>query len=197
MAKIYGYARCSTNETKQDVARQLRALRAMGAQELYFEYQSGTTLHRPELAKVLSHLQAGDSLVVTEVSRITRSLSQLCSIIDLAKERHLRLVIGHLVIDCSQGEMDAITEAMLQMMGLFSELERKMTIDRIKSGLANARAKGVRLGRPKATVKDIPAKVIAKWPLYQAGLLSKTDYAKVCGVSRPTIYKYIAMLTDI
>jgi len=192
---IYGYARCSTNDTKQDVERQRRELRTMGAMELYFEYESGTKLNRPELTKVLNHLAPGDTLIALEVSRLTRSLKQLCTIIELVKERNVKLVIGTLVIDCT-GPIDPMTEAMLQIMGVFAELERKMTIDRINSGLRHARAKGVRLGRPKLSAKDIPSKVADKFVLYKSGQINKTEYAKICGVSRPTLYKYIALMTD-
>ena len=195
MAKIYGYARCSTTESKQDIERQKRELRIMGATEIYFEYESGTVIHRPELAKVLSHITADDTLIALEVSRLTRSLKQLCDIIELAKERKIKLVIGHLVIDCT-GPLDAMTEAMLKIMGVFAELERSMTVARIQSGLAHARAKGVRLGRPKLTAKDIPKNVIDKFTLYQTGAITKSEYAKICGISRPTLYKYLALLTD-
>lgn len=196
MSKIYGYARCSTTETKQDVERQLRDLRKMGAAEVYYEYESGTKIHRPELAKLLSHIKEGDTLVTTEVSRITRSLKQLCEILEFAKERRIKIVIDTFVIDCTGDDIDAMTEAMLQMMGVFAELERKMAIDRIKSGLSNAKAKGVRLGRPRLRPEHLPPKVLEMWPVYNAGMLSKTDYAKVCGISRPTLNKYIAILTD-
>ncbi|MCL2426827.1 MAG: recombinase family protein [Oscillospiraceae bacterium] len=195
MAKIYGYARCSTNDTKQDVERQRRELRNMGAEEIYLEYESGTKINRPELNKVLSHIAAGDTLITLEVSRLTRSLRQLCDIIELAKERKIKLIIGTLVIDCT-GSINPMTEAMLQIMGVFAELERKMTIERIYSGLAHAKAKGVRLGRPKLAAKDIPKKVIDKFKLYQSGELSKTEYARLCEISRPTLYKYIALMTD-
>jgi len=192
---IIGYARCSTNETKQDVERQRRELRAMGADVIYSEYESGIKISRQELTKALASLESGDTLVTTEVSRITRSVKQLCEIIEFAKNKKIKLVIGSFVIDCT-GELDVMTEAMLQIMGVFAELERKMTIDRIKSGLAHAKAKGVRLGRPKATIADVPKKVIDMLPLYQSGVLSKTDFAKVCNISRPTLYKYLSLLTD-
>jgi len=167
----------------------------MGATELYFEYESGAKINRPELDKVLSHIAAGDTLIVLEVSRLTRSLRQLCAIIELAKERKVKLMIGTLVIDCT-GNIDPMTEAMLQIMGVFAELERKMTIERIHSGLAHARAKGIRLGRPPLTIKDIPKVVTEKFHLYQSGQLSKTEYARLCGISRPTLYKYISLMTD-
>ena len=167
----------------------------MGADEIYMEYESGTKIIRPELSKVLGHIAPGDTLIALEVSRLTRSLRQLCDIIELAKVRQIKLVIGKLVIDCT-GQIDPMTEAMLQIMGVFAELERKMTIERIASGLRHARAKGIRLGRPKLTAKDIPKKIINKFALYRAGELTKTDYARLCGVSRPTLYKYIALMTD-
>lgn len=195
MPKIYGYARCSTNDTKQDIERQRRELRIMGAEEVYMEYESGTKISRPELDKVLTHVSKGDTLIALEVSRLTRSLRQLCDIIELAKARQIKLVIGTLIIDCT-GQIDAMTEAMLKIMGVFAELERKMTIERISSGLRHAKAKGIRLGRPKITAADIPKKVMDKFVLYKAGKLSKTDYARVCGISRPTLYKYIALMTD-
>jgi len=192
---IYGYARCSTNETKQDIDRQLRDLKNMGAQETYHEYESGAKKNRPELAKMLARIEQGDTIVTTEVSRITRSLKQLCDIIDFAKVKKLKLVIGKHVIDCS-GEIDHMTEAMLQMMGVFSQLERNMTIDRIKSGIENAKAKGIRLGRPKRTADEVPKKVKEFFHMFQDGIITKTDYATLCGISRPTLYKYISLLTD-
>jgi len=167
----------------------------MGANELYFEYESGATINRPELDKVLGHIKQGDTLITTEVSRITRSLKQLCDIIELCKMRKLKLIIGTLIIDCT-GPMDAMTEAMLKIMGVFAELERSMTIERIQSGLAHAKAKGVRLGRPRLSANNIPKKVQDKFTLYQSGQLTKSDYARICGISRPTLYKYIALMTD-
>jgi len=196
MNRIFGYARCSTDETKQDVERQKRDLRAMGATEIYFEYETGTKINRAELIKVLSNITEGDTLVVTEVSRLTRSLKQLCEILELAENKRLCIRIGTFTVDCRNDRIEPMTMAMLQMMGIFAQLEREMTVDRIKSGLANARAKGQQLGRKRITVDDLPPKVLEFWPMYKSGMLSKTDYANVCGVSRPTIYSYIALLTD-
>lgn len=196
---IYGYARCSTNESKQDVGRQRRELIKLGATDktIFLEYASGTKVNRPELQKLLDIVHEGDTIVTTEISRITRSTKQLCDIIELCKERHLKLIIQNsIIIDCSTGEVDPMTEAFLQMAGVFAQLERNMTVSRIKSGLANARSKGVRLGRPLLNIEQIPQKVIDYFPKYQDGLFSKTDFAAICGISRPTLNKYIAVLTD-
>jgi len=195
---IYGYARCSTTETKQDVQRQIRELKAMGAstETIYHEYESGTKVSRTELTKLLSVVKSGDSIVTTEVSRLTRSTRQLIDLLDMVKERKIRLVLGTLSFDCRSDKMDLMTEAMLKIMGVFSELERNMTIERIRSGIANARAKGVRIGRPRMAAAQVPKKVVELFPLYQDGKICKADYARICGVCRTTIYKYISLLTD-
>lgn len=195
---IYGYCRCSTNETKQDITRQERELRLMGVTNkkyIYKEYESGTKINRAELQKLLDIVKEGDTIVATEVSRITRSTKQLCDIIDIAKEKHIKLVLGNFIVDCSKN-LDPMTEGMLKMMGVFSELERNMISERIKSGLANARSKGRLVGRPSITIKDIPQKVKDTYKLYKDGLISKTDYAKICNISRPTLDKYIAIITE-
>jgi len=192
---IYGYARCSTNESKQDIERQKRELKAMGAEELYFEYESGTKIDRPELNKLLRHIKSGDTLVTTEISRITRSMKQLCDFIDLAVARKLKLVIGSFEMDCTK-DRDPITEGMIKMMGVFSEMERNLTSERVRSGIRNARAKGIRLGRPKMIADDIPKKVLVYFEMYKAGQINKAEFARLCRVSKPTIYKYIALLTD-
>lgn len=197
---IYGYCRCSTNETKQDVTRQKRELMEMGAVDstIYMEYESGTKINRPELIKLINTVKEGDTIVVTEISRITRSTKQLCDIIDTVKTKRLKLIIKNSVtLDCSKGDnIDPMTNAFLQMAGVFAELERNMICDRVNSGIANARAKGIKLGRPLLTVNDIPDKVKKLFPKYRKGELTKTDYAKLCDISRPTLDKYIALMTD-
>jgi len=192
---VYGYARCSTTETKQDIGRQKRELRAMGAEEIYFEYESGTKIDRPELTKLLRNIQTGDTLVATEISRITRSTKQLCEIIDHASKKRAALLIGTFKVDFRES-IDPMTEGMLKMMGVFAEMERNMTVERIKSGLRHARAKGVRLGRPQITVEDVPKKIVDYFGLYKGGYITKTAMAKLGGISRPTLDKYIALITD-
>ena len=197
---IYGYCRCSTNESKQDVNRQKRELKLMGVEESYIflEYESGTKVNRPELNKLLNVVSSGDTIVTTEISRLTRSTKQLCDLIDLIKAKHLKLVIQNsLVIDCTSGEqIDAMSNAFLQIAAVFAELERNMIIDRVSSGMANAKAKGVRLGRPCLTVDKVPQKVKTLFERYRNKQLSKTEYAKLCDISRPTLDKYLSLMTD-
>ena len=193
---VYGYARCSTNIDKQDIDRQKRELRKMGVTDnvnIYWEYESGTKADRPELTKLMNIVQAGDTIVTTEISRITRSTKQLCDIIEFVKERHLKLVIKNSVtLDCTDGKnIDPMTRAFLEMAGVFAELERNMISERVKSGMANAKAKGKKIGRQKVTIDTIPKSVIDKYEAYKNGYLTKKEYAEVCRISRPTLDKYL------
>ena len=192
---IYGYARCSTNETRQDIDRQRRELRNLGATDetIYFEYMSGTKTDRPELHKLLLAAKEGDTILATEVSRITRSTKQLCDIIDLSKKKRLRLVLGTLVVDCTKS-LDPMTEGMLKMMGVFAELERNMTSERVKSGLQNAVAKGKALGRPVTSQDTIPPVFYRYYPKYKNREITKKEYARLCEVSYPTVYKYLKII---
>ena len=192
---IYGYARCSTNESLQDIDRQVRELKQQGAEEktIYREYESGTKVNRIELQKLLDIVKPGDTILATEVSRITRSTKQLCDIIELAKNRKIKLVLGTFVVDCRK-ELDPMTEGMLKMMGVFAELERNMISQRVKSGMENAKAKGKTIGRPTVTADDIPANFYKHYPKYKKGEINKKEFSRLCALSYPTIYKYLRMV---
>ena len=192
---IYGYARCSTNEKMQDINRQVRELKQQGVTDttIYLEYESGMKADRAELKKLLSVVQSGDTILATEVSRITRSTKQLCDIIELAKEKHIKLVLGSFVVDCSK-VLDPMTEGMLKMMGVFSELERNIISQRVKSGMENAKAKGKAIGRPSTTADDIPSIFYKHYPKYKKGEINKKEFSRLCGLSYPTIYKYLRIV---
>ncbi len=189
---IYGYARCSTNEQLQDINRQVRELKQLGATDktIYREYESGMKVERAELSKLLDVLREGDTVIATEVSRITRSTKQLCDIIELAKSKHIRLELGTFVVDCTK-ELDPMTEGMLKMMGVFSELERNIISQRVKSGMQNAKAKGRNIGRPAVTADDIPSVFYKHYPKYKKGEINKKEFSRLCNLSYPTIYKYL------
>ena len=194
----YGYCRCSTNEKKQDINRQVMELKKMGVTDekyIYKEYISGTSKNKPELEKLKSIVNSGDTICATEPSRITRSTKQLCEIIEFCKEKHLRLELGNFVVDCTK-KLDPMTEGMLKMMGVFSELERNMISERVKSGIENAKQKGKKIGRAKSSINNIPKEVIKYYEFYKTNKINKTTYAKMCGVTRPSIYKYIKIIEE-
>lgn len=196
MPVIYGYARCSTDETRQDIDRQKRELFSMGVQEdthIYWEYESGTKENRAELQKLLDVIQEGDTIAVTEVSRLTRSTKQLCEILQIVQERKIRLLIGTFAVDCRSDSVDPMTKGMLMMWGVFAEMERDIISQRVKSGMKNAAAKGKKIGRPKTTTETIPDKFWKYYKLYQDKKITVSEYAKLMNCSRTTIYKYLDM----
>ena len=190
-----GYSRCSTNESKQDINRQVRELKAAGADVVYMEYEHGDAKVKSQQRAMFAESEAGDTIIVLEVPRLARSTKQLCDIIDLIKERRLCLVIvGSITLDCRTGQADPMSEAFLQMAGVFSQLELAIIRARVKSGMANAKAKGAKIGRPPLTTEDIPTTFLRHYPSYQKGQLNLSELARVCDLSRTTVYKYIAVL---
>ncbi|MBR5272837.1 MAG: recombinase family protein [Clostridia bacterium] len=191
----YGYARCSTNENKQDIERQVRELRTAGAQEVFLEYEHGDSAIKEQLSLLLEQAQMGDTIYTTEVSRLARSTKQLCEIIETVREKRLRLVIiGSITVDCSGGQIDPMTNAFIQMSGVFAELELRIIRARVRSGMENARAKGARIGRPHTTVDNIPVIFLKHYPTYKSGVLNISEFARVCNMSRTTVYKYLELL---
>ena len=189
----HGYARCSTNESKQDIDRQVRELKQAGAESIFLEYEHGDAAVKCQLSSLLEQAQPGDTIITLEVSRLARSTKQLCEIIEIIKAKHLRLVIvGSITVDCSNGEIDPMTNAFIQMSGVFAELELRIIRERVRSGMA--KAKGAKIGRPQATVDDIPAVFLRHYPAYKKKQLNVSELARVCDLSRTTVYKYIDLL---
>lgn len=192
---IYGYARCSLAEEKgQDLGRQVRELKAAGAQEIVTEREHGDSKIKKNLDLLLEAAREGDTLICTEVSRLSRSTQQLCEIVELVKRKHLCLVIiGSITVDCRNGQIDPMSQAFIQMSAVFAELELSIIRARVKSGMANAKAKGKKIGRRPTTKDDIPAVFYRHYPAYAAGRLNVSELARVCGLSRPTVYKYLQL----
>lgn len=192
---IYGYARCSTNESKQDINRQVRELKEAGAEEIFLEYEHGDSAIKDQQRAMFETAVEGDTIITLEVARLARSTKQLCEIIDLIRERKLRLVlVGSITLDCRNGQADPMTEAFLQMAGVFSQLELAIIRQRVRSGMENAKAKGAKIGRPQTTKDDIPPPFLRHYPAYKSGSLNLSELARVCDISRNTTYKYISLL---
>ena len=195
---IYGYARCSTNEKLglQDITRQYRELEKMGVKKenIFSEYESGTKVDRTQLNKLLEVVNVGDIVACTEASRITRSIKQLLEILEFAKEKKIKLVMGTFSVDFTKDTPDPMTLATVQLMGVFSELERNIISERVKSGMENARAKGKQIGRKIVTVDDIPEKFKKYYILYKEKRITKEMLSSFCGISYPTCIKYCKML---
>ena len=192
----HGYARCSTNEEKQDIDRQTRELKRQGADKIWLEFEHGDAASKEQQSLMLDTASPGDTIITLEVSRLARSTKQLCEIIDVVRDKQLRLVIvGSITMDCRDDSPDPMTEAFLQITGVFSQLELSMIRARVKSGMANAKAKGKRIGRPPVSVDNVPNTFLRYYPQYQAGSITLTELSRLAQVSRPTAYRYIRALT--
>ncbi len=175
--------------------RQIKELQAAGAEEVIFEYERGDAKVKKSLQMLLDAAQAGDTIITLEVSRLSRSTQQLCEIIEVIKGKRLRLVIvGSITVDCRTGEIDPMSQAFIQMSAVFAELELSIIRARVKSGMQNAKAKGRRIGRPKLTREDIPAVFLRHYEASKEGRLNISELARVCGLSRPTVYKYMRLI---
>lgn len=198
MATTFGYARCSTNEKKQDIDRQKRELMALGvkANDIYWEYESGTNDNRAEFNRLLEIVKPGDTIASTEVSRLSRSTQYLCEIIKTIQAKKLRLIIGNFIIDCRNNEIDPMTKGMLMMWSVFSEMERDIISARVKSGMANAKAKGKVIGRPKTDKDNLPTSFLKYYPMYKNKKINITEFARLSELSRKSIYKYIKIAEE-
>lgn len=196
MSKTYGYARCSLAEEKgQDLNRQVRELKAAGAEEIITEREHGDAKVKHHLDLLLEAAKEGDTLICTEVSRLSRSTQQLCEIVNIIKDKHMRLIIvGSIVIDCRNGEIDPMSQAFIQMSAVFAELELSIIRSRVKSGMANARSKGKHIGRRPTSKDDIPPIFYKHYPAFVSGQMNVSEFARICGLSRPTVYKYLNLL---
>lgn len=87
-----------------------------------------------------------------------------------------------------------MSTAFLQMASIFNQLELSLIRERVRSGVANAKAKGKQIGRKPTTKDDIPAVFYKHFPAFQAGHMNVSEFARICGLSRTTVYKYLKLL---
>lgn len=115
--------------------------------------------------------------------------------IDNIRTKLLRpMIVGSITLDCRQGTAGLMSEAFLQMAGVFNQLELAMIRTRMRSGMANAKAKGKHIGRPQVTSDNIPAIFLRHYPAFKNGQLNVSELARVCDLSRTTVYKYLSLL---
>ena len=95
------------------------------------------------------------------------------------------------MVDCSQGKMEPMTEGMIKMWGVFAEMERNIISQRVISGMKNAAAKGIKLGRPEVTKDNLPDKFWKYYNQYQNKQINISEFSRLMDCSRASIYKYI------
>lgn len=178
-AKI-GYARVSTDD--QDTAIQVEALKRAGCTVIRRENVSGTSLQgRAELAVIMEFIREGDTLVVTRIDRLARSIADLQVIVRQLNERGAKLQATEQPIDTST----AAGKAFLDMLGVFAEFETNLRRERQMEGIAKAKAAGAYRGR-KPTID--PTQVRS---LHSSGL-GATEIAKQLKIGRASVYRALS-----
>jgi DNA invertase Pin-like site-specific DNA recombinase len=179
MAPIYGYARVSTID--QDLAIQRAALKAAGCEVIREEKASGTSRKgRSELETLMAFLRKGDTLVVTRIDRLARSLRDLQNMVHELRERGVHLKCTEQPVDTST----AAGKAFLGMLGVFAEFETNIRRERQLEGIAAAKARGVYKGRPA----KIDAAEVRRLKGEGHGA---TEIAKQLGIGRASVYRVL------
>lgn len=193
----YLYMRASTNELKQSLQRQEKYGRDHNIPESnwFKEYASGANNDRVELNRLLSIVKEGDEIYSIDPSRLTRSLKYMMELLDFAKEKKIKLVMGDFILDCT-GEISVFTQGQLMMLGLINEIQRLLIVSSVKEGLAASRERGIIGGRPRTSIDNIPEVFFKYYAMYSNKQINKVEFSKITGLSRSSIYKYIRIIED-
>jgi DNA invertase Pin-like site-specific DNA recombinase len=180
VGELLGYARVSTAD--QDAALQLDALAAADCTRIFEETASGAINERPELVRMLDHLRTGDTLIVWRLDRLGRNLRHLIDVVGELEER------GIAFRSLTEGIDTSTTGGKLifHVFGAMAEFERQLIRERTRAGLAAARARGRRGGRPR---KLTPEQIQVARSMYASKEHTLATIAQTVGVSRATIYR--------
>lgn len=180
-----GYARVSTVE--QDAGAQRDRLKAAGAIRVFEDVISGRKFDRPGLTALLDHARPGDSLCVVRLDRLGRSLKELLETVDGLRDQQVNLISLEEKIDTTS----AAGELIFHVFGAIAHFERRLISERTKDGLATARKRGRKPGRPKIDKDTVDAAL----KLIEAGL-SAGQAAKRLGIGRSTLYRLTNAKSD-
>ncbi len=180
MGKVYGYARVSTKD--QDLALQKDTLRKAGAEMVVEDIGSGTSLEgRLSLKMLRTFLREGDTLLVTRIDRLARSIADLSNLVRDLQSKGITLKATEQPIDTGS----AAGKAFLDMLGVFAEFETNLRKERQMEGIAKAKADGVYTGR-KPTIDPERIREL------KATGMGPSDIAKTMGIGRASVYRALA-----
>jgi len=182
------YKRVSTE--KQDLRRQEEAFKGIKIDQEYCDKLTGSKADRPQLNKLRLEVQKGDNIYVESISRLGRSVDDLRQIVQEFKEKEVTVHFIKEEFNTRNG--NNMFKFMLTILGAVAEMERELTVERIREGVAKAKRYGTRSGRPIGRPpRQIPTSFKKYYPMWKDGEITATDFAKLVEVSRPTLYKYI------
>jgi len=179
---LIGYARVSTNDQNLDLQKD--ALEKAGCKGIYVEQASGSKSSRPELERTIEMLREGDTLVVWRLDRLGRSLKHLIELVTELEESG----IGFKSLTESMDTTTNNGKLIFHIFGALAEFERNLIRERTQAGLAAARARGRKGGRPYA-LDDKKREMAVK--IYNSKEHSVEEICQTMGISRPTLYSYV------
>jgi len=193
--KTYAYLRVSTEGQEVDNQR-LAILEYCQRQQIQIDefievkLSSKRSTKERRIDELLDRLEKSDTLIVSELSRLGRSLGQMVTLVDALRDNDVRLLAIKEGINTSKN--DITTKTQIAMFGLFSEIERDLISQRTIEGLARAKRDGKKLGRPKGTLgrSKLDGKEVEIKQLLEKGI-NKTAIAKLMDVSRPTLLNFV------
>lgn len=178
---MFGYARVSTEQ--QCLDRQLDMLEKYGVDKIYNEKMTGTKRNRPELDKLIERLTEGDTVVVESLSRLGRSTKDLIQLMELFNSKGVNLISLKESIDTTS----STGKLLFTLISALAQFERDVIADRTREGLASARARGRKGGRPPTDGEKIHRAV----KLYNSGEYSVREITELTGVRKSTLYKHL------
>lgn len=191
MNKMYGYARVSTREQKED--RQMIALTGMQVprRNIYMDKQSGKDFERPRYQQMLKRLKADDLLYIKSIDRLGRNYEEILEQWRvLTREKKVDIVVLDMpLLDTRRGKDlmgTFLSDIVLQVLSFVAENERKNIRERQREGICAARMRGVQFGRPQNPLPDNFEQAYDGW---QSGSLSVREAAERCGMSFSTFYR--------
>lgn len=182
---LIGYARVSTKG--QNLDRQISALEAAGCERIFSDKKSGKNTEREELWNALDYLRTNDTLVVPSLDRLGRSIQDLIAIVAGLRERGIGFRSLHEALDTTTPGGRLV----FHVFAALAEFIRELIVQGTHEGLAAARARGQRLGRPPAMTEE---QILHARSMLANPEASITSIAKLIGVSRTTVYKYVPEL---
>lgn len=182
---LIGYARTSTIDQQAGLDAQIRDLEIAGCEEKIFSEQVSSVDQREQLEQALDYIRDNDTLVVTKLDRLARSVRNLVEITDALKAKNAHLKILNMNLDTSE----ATGELMLNLLASIAQFEREMMLERQREGIAKAKAEGKYKGRaPTARAKSNDV-----LKLHNAGV-GASEIARQVGISRSSVYRIVKEL---
>lgn len=191
--KVYGYIRVSTRE--QNIERQMISLRDAGVNQknIYIDKQSGKNFQRPAYKKLMKRVREGDLIIVKSIDRLGRNYQEIMEQWRIiTKEKKADICIQDMPLLDTTKTKDLlgtfISDVVLQLLSFVAENERDNIRQRQAEGIAAAKARGVRFGKPMIPMPENFHELYSRW---EANDISINEFADLCNMGRSTIYKRI------